>query len=927
MMKPPPARGRRVSLALVAAGILVLALTAPPADARVPHASQPSSIVAPVNVQRQFRAGRLPRPSVIAARAALADSIGPGAIVQTDPHLGTLRWIVNLDGTIAGPRSGSPRQVALGFIRKHRRAFGLSLPDLDLLLFKTDYVDILGTHHLAWVQRLNGVKIFGAGMEAAVLSDGSLAEMAGPIYHVGRAAQDERPRLTRDQALTAARDGRITYGSELRVRDSAALVRFPTVGVPRLAWETITSISPEEVDRTVIDAGTGAVLWRENLVAADQTGSGLAWPYAPGPFPNGGGVAVSVTFPVDDATALSGNNAHVFTSARGDDQIDPSDEIPASNPSTLTWHYPAVLNTTDATQNCSSIYPCTWDLGTPFSWQVNRKQESVQAYVLLNRYHDHLESAPIGFTEAAGNFQVTNDDGQGGVGGDPVLAETLVGADLFHDGRARLFNNASMYTPRDGQPPRLALLLFRRDRTDPGFPSADAADDASVVFHEYTHGLSSRLVTMPDGSHALYGDQSGALGEGWSDWYALDALVAGGYQSDSGAVDVPVGPWVTGGEGIRFQDADCAVTSTAQDCPAPAGTAGAGGFTYGDFGHIFRKPEVHSDGEIWLQTLWQLRGQLGSPVTEALVTRAMELSPQAPSYLDMRDAILVADTLAFGGSHHASIWQVFANRGMGFFASARDTYDTTPHEDFSLPVLCPGDPGCGSFSGRVVDPSSHRPVAGALVRIAGSQSGVPVDVSTTTNIHGSFRIDDVPEAAYRNVEVALDGYRTHVLHDVVVSGNTHRLIQLVRDWAALSGGASLIGATGPNHSAPGGACGPRAAVDGSLATSWLTSIRTPESITVRLPRAIHLEAFAVDPTAICAGRFSDTKAFDILTRRAHGPWILAYRTGVQLPPHRLTTVHPRAGVLGVRYVRLVLRSAAHSASQAEFTELVVRGIA
>ena len=848
--------------------------------------------------------------------------------MQTDPRLGTLRWIVNLDGSLAGPSSDPPQQIALDFIQRHRRAFGLTVADLHLLVFRADYVDILGTHHLSWVQRLHGVKIFGAGLKAAVASDGSLAEIAGPIYHVGRTvADDRRPRLSSGQALAAARGGRAAYTREAGMRDRAALVRFPLGGVPSLAWETITPISPQEVDRSVIDATTGAVLWRENLVADDQAGSGLAWPYAPGPFPNGGGVAASVPFPVINATALSGNNAHVYTSTRANNRINPADEIPASDASSLEWNFPAVFDTTDASQNCSATYPCTWDLATPFSWQTNRKQEATQAYALLNRYHDHLEAAPIGFTEAAGNFQLTNHDGQGGKEGDPVLAETLVGADLFHNGRVQLFNNASMYTPPDGHSPQLTLLLFRKERAHPKFPSADSADDASVVFHEYTHGLSSRLVTMPDGSHALYGDQTGAMGEGWSDWYSLDALVADGYQADTGAVDLIVAPWVTGGKGIRFQDADCLVTSSAHDCPAPDGSAGSGGYTYGDFGHVFHKTEVHSDGEIWLQTLWQLRGVLGSHVTEALVTRAMELSPQAPSFLDMRDAILVADEVAFGGSHHAAIWQVFADRGMGFFASTRDTYDTTPHQSFRVPVSCPGDPGCGSLGGKVFNPASHRPVRGAVVRIAGDQSGMPVDLSATTNANGSFRVDDVPEGTYPTVEVALDGYRTRVLRDVVVAGRTHVRIGLVRDWASLSGGATLIEATGPDHTAPGGACGPSAAVDGSLTTSWLTGIRSgPQWITVRLPRAIDITSFAVDPSAICAGRFSDTKAFDVYTRRAGSRWVLAYRTVQQLPPDRLTSVHLRAGVVGVRYVRLVLRSASHSVSQVEFTELVVRGV-
>jgi hypothetical protein len=62
----------------------------------------------------------------------------------------------------------------------------------------------------------------------------------------------------------------------------------------------------------------------------------------------------------------------------------------------------------------------------------------------------------------------------------------------------------------------------------------------------------------------------------------------------------------------------------------------------------------------------------------------MRLSPPEPSFLDMRNAILAADT-GLGGAHHALIWQVFAGRGMGFLASVRGSSDVSPVQDFHLP--------------------------------------------------------------------------------------------------------------------------------------------------------------------------------------------------------------------------------------------------
>ena len=86
--------------------------------------------------------------------------------------------------------------------------------------------------------------------------------------------------------------------------------------------------------------------------------------------------------------------------------------------------------------------------------------------------------------------------------------------------------------------------------------------------------------------------------------------------------------------------------------PGAGGGAGAGGYTYGDFGKVFDGPEVHADGEIWAQTMWQLRQALiaahgattGVQHVRQLLTNGMRLSPDNPSFLDLRNAILQADT-------------------------------------------------------------------------------------------------------------------------------------------------------------------------------------------------------------------------------------------------------------------------------------------
>ena len=111
----------------------------------------------------QVQAGtRLPPGPVLRARAELAASIGTGSVVQTDPYSGALRWVTNLDGTLTGPSADAPAQITLAYVRERRRAFGLTLEDIGMLAFRDDYVDVLGTHHLAWTEEVDGRTLLAA---------------------------------------------------------------------------------------------------------------------------------------------------------------------------------------------------------------------------------------------------------------------------------------------------------------------------------------------------------------------------------------------------------------------------------------------------------------------------------------------------------------------------------------------------------------------------------------------------------------------------------------------------------------------------------------------------------------------------------------------------------------------------------------------
>ena len=85
---------------------------------------------------------------------------------------------------------------------------------------------------------------------------------------------------------------------------------------------------------------------------------------------------------------------------------------------------------------------------------------------------------------------------------------------------------------------------------------------------------------------------------------------------------------------------------------------------------------MHADGEIWAQTLWDLRKALGRKLPESLVTRAMELSPANPSFLDMRNSILQADLVSRRAARsRPRSGRSSPHRGMGWFAGAIDGDD------------------------------------------------------------------------------------------------------------------------------------------------------------------------------------------------------------------------------------------------------------
>ena len=246
---------------------------------------------------------------------------------------------------------------------------------------------------------------------------------------------------------------------------------------------------------------------------------------------------------------------HAFSDLDDDDVADAGEEVGPG------FSHPIV-----PAAGCDAERLCSWT-GSGTTWQANREQDTVQAFYLANRFRDHL--ATLGF--------------DGFSGADRVLVHTMDGAATGPDGDHA--NNANMFTPPEGESPIMQMYLWRSP-----FRTVSSGSDAAVLFHEYTHGLSNRLVVDADGVGALNTAQAGAMGEGWSDWYAQDFLVGQFPALDTGvAGEVDMGAYVDASSRLRTSALDCPVGASPVACPG-RGAAGSGGYTYGDFGRVLGRP-------------------------------------------------------------------------------------------------------------------------------------------------------------------------------------------------------------------------------------------------------------------------------------------------------------------------------------------------
>ena len=305
----------------------------------------------------------------------------------------------------------------------------------------------------------------------------------------------------------------------------------------------------------------------------------------------------------------------------------------------------------------------------------------VSGFFWCNWMHDVLYE--LGFTEAAGNYQYDN-LGRGGtnaVGGDPVRMDVQLGAANNPLTRWSASGSAS---PQDGGVGTIGVTLWGDNSTN-----RDGSLDASVLLHEYTHLLSRRLVGQGTGISAY---QTQAMGEGWSDFYALSLLSTPGADINGTYPEAAFSTyrWHTNAFeqnyyfGIRPYPCSIDMTKSPQTLidvtddgfhdPHPGVPLS---LMFNPALGLEFLNEIHPVGEVWCATLWEGRANLiqrygftnGNWLMLQLVTDAMKLGPANPNFLQGRDAVLLADSVRTGGQNALELWTAFAKRGMGYDAT------------------------------------------------------------------------------------------------------------------------------------------------------------------------------------------------------------------------------------------------------------------
>ncbi|NYG55155.1 M36 family metallopeptidase [Nocardioides perillae] len=728
-------------------------------------------------------------------------------------ELGTPATVAATGDVVATGLPQQPEAAARAYLARSGDLFALTPAQVDDL--ETLAVTAVGKGAVVTLrQRAGGLPTTQGGLVTVAVRDGQVLHASSSLSRDTGAL----PAATLDEA--AASDAAVRL-AELESSE-AVVLRVREVAVPtaaegmRRAWEVVVA---EEGGHgaaftVLVDATSGELLVRESLV--DHLDDDPRWSLFPA-------TPADLDTTERDTWCWTGVAGCDDTLAPGASTATPWDVDPATGQPSLTtlgnnavsgksWALAPNVRAVErtATPSTTRDYLYTFDN----TWQesgcapealtgddgndVDAATSSLFAH--HNRLHDFAYG--LGFTEETWNAQQDN-LGRGGKGGDPEVGKAQSGAALG------IRDNANQYSTPDGVAPWSNMYLWQPIAGAAYVPCVDGDFDGTVIGHEYTHLITNRMIAGPDAG--LSGYQAGGMGESWSDLVAMEYLVELG-ERPMGDTPFVTGAYVTGDERTGIRNFDMSRSS----------------LNYSNVGYDVVGASVHSEGEIWSATNFAVRQAFvdrygaGTPAELRACAEGRTPVEQCPgsrrwvqllfdsllvpatgrvSMVDMRDAMLVADQLRFGGANQDLLWDAFASRGLGEGASSDGPNDTDPVPSFATPTGADGE---------------------VTFVPAGTQAGAPVEIFV-----GEFEDQSTPVA---DTDPATElGATTRMVagtYDAVAVGPTvgHQRFTFtvragqVRDVPVLleqNLAASALGAT-----ATGDGTDAASLLDGTEATDW-----------------------------------------------------------------------------------------------------------
>jgi extracellular elastinolytic metalloproteinase len=475
-----------------------------------------------------------------------------------------------------------------------------------------------GPIHLRLRQQLAGLEVYGTYVKATLTPAGellaiveNLASVSGPLLPaqieyreaLGAVLNRRYPGVPNDLPEVASEPNKVSFARGAQFAEPPTVTR---VAVPLTGRRMGIGYLVETWDRDnqlwhTIVSGNGRVLFEELRTAADRYN---VFPNAPDQTPQtvvigpglGNAESPEGWLVSNTSTTTTGNNVDAYLDRDNSNTPDAGGRPVSATRDFLT----------------------AADLLSAPTTSANQMVAVTNLFYLNNVIHDKLYQH--GFTEAAGNFQANN-FGNGGAGDDPVNAEAQDGGGI---------NNANFATPVDGARPRMQMYLWNT-----ASPNRDGSVDSDIVFHEYGHGLTWRMIGNMNGPLA------GGIGEGMSDTLAI------------------------------YLNRDDVVAEYSSNDPL-----GIRRFPYTNYPYTYddvTAQSVHNNGEIYAATMWKLleRWEQSGRSQDTLfdyIVDGMNYTPPAPAYEDMRDGILAAAPTA---EEDCLIWTVFAEFGIGSGADGR----------------------------------------------------------------------------------------------------------------------------------------------------------------------------------------------------------------------------------------------------------------